>query len=259
MTLISLADACRLLASDPKTVHRWLAAAHVPLQPHPSDARSKVLPVEQLRQVALAHRRMLPELSEALPASVAALQPPEPPPLSPDLLDGLKTLAALSAQVVVLQQRLAELTAVLSCVAVAASSSPEEPTAVPGASTSAPSRRRAASSSPKQRRETATVLPLVEYGTTGGYVVISPKRGLLTLEPDTPQWFAWLATQSSFRFVGREGRLTAHRESQRLPRAVWRAHRQIRNHTYNHRLGPTEFLTISALEQAAAALQAHLT
>jgi hypothetical protein len=35
---------------------------------------------------------------------------------------------------------------------------------------------------------------------------------------------------------GREGQLTAHRESQRLPRAVWRAHRKIRNQTYNQRL-----------------------
>jgi len=38
----------------------------------------------------------------------------------------------------------------------------------------------------------------------------------------------------------------------------WRAHRNIRNHTYNLRLGATEDLTIAALEQAAAALHAHL-
>jgi hypothetical protein len=58
--------------------------------------------------------------------------------------------------------------------------------------------------------------------------------------------------------VGKQGRLTAHREVERLPRAAWRAHRQIRNHTYNLRLGSTECLTMAALEQAAAALQAHL-
>jgi hypothetical protein len=259
MTLISLAQACRLLALDPKTLRGWLAQAHVPLQPHPTDARSKVVTAEHLRQVAAAHRRTLPELPEALPASVAASQPP---PLSADLLEGLATLAALSAQVVVVQQRLAELTQMLSCVAVAPSPSPEEPTEVRGASTSAPAAPRprpAASSSAKQLPKPAHILPLVEYGTDGGYVVICPKHGLLTLEPDSPQWFAWLATQSSFRFVGRSGRLTAHREVQRLPKAAWRAHRQIRNHTYNVRLGSTESLTIAALEQAAAALQAHLT
>ncbi len=89
-------------------------------------------------------------------------------------------------------------------------------------------------------------------------MVICPEHGLLTLEPDTPEWFAPLATLSSFRFVGTSGRLTAHREVQHLPRAAWRAHRQIRNHTYNVRLGSTECLTIAALEQAAATLQAHL-
>jgi hypothetical protein len=89
-------------------------------------------------------------------------------------------------------------------------------------------------------------------------VVICPKHGLLPLEPESPAWFAWLATLSSFRFVGKQGRLTAHREVERVPRGAWRAHRNIRNHTYNLRLGSTQSLTIAALEQAAAALQAHL-
>jgi hypothetical protein len=88
--------------------------------------------------------------------------------------------------------------------------------------------------------------------------VICPKHGLLPFEPDAPAWFAWLATQSSFRFVGRLGWLTAHRESQRVPGVAWRAHRKIRNHTYNQRLGQTECLTITVLEQTAAALHAHL-
>jgi len=89
-------------------------------------------------------------------------------------------------------------------------------------------------------------------------VVICPKQGLLTLEPESPEWFAWLATLSSFRFVGNQGRLTAHRELERVPRGAWRAHRNIRNHTYNLRLGSTQSLTIAALEQAAATLHAHL-
>jgi len=96
------------------------------------------------------------------------------------------------------------------------------------------------------------------YAREGHYVVICPKQGLLTLEPESPEWFAWLATLSSFRFVGNQGRLTAHRELERVPRGAWRAHRNIRNHTYNLRLGSTQSLTIAALEQAAADLQAHL-
>ena len=103
------------------------------------------------------------------------------------------------------------------------------------------------------------MLPLIEYGSQGTYVVICPKRGLLPLEPDTPEWFAKLSTLSSFRFVGKLGRFTAHREVERLPRAAWRAHRSMRSHTYNVRLGSTESLTIATLEQAAATLHAHLT
>src|SRR5260221_7109507 len=101
------------------------------------------------------------------------------------------------------------------------------------------------------------VLPRVEYGAEGRYVVICPKQGLLPLEPDTPQWFAWLATQSSFRFVGKAGHFTAHHEW-RVPRGAWRAHRHIRNHGYSLRLAPTRELTIAVLEQVAATLQAHL-
>ena len=80
----------------------------------------------------------------------------------------------------------------------------------------------------------------------------------LDILPESPAWFAWLSTLSSFRFVGKLGRFTAHREVERLPRAAWRAHRSIRSHTYNLRLGSTEVLTIATLEQAAATLHAHL-
>jgi len=88
-------------------------------------------------------------------------------------------------------------------------------------------------------------------------VVICPKQGLLPFEPDTQEWFAWLGTQSSFRFVGKAGHLTAHHEW-RVKRGAWRAHRQIRNHSYTLRLAPTQDLTVAMLEQAAEALQAHL-
>ncbi len=89
-------------------------------------------------------------------------------------------------------------------------------------------------------------------------MVICPKQGRLSFEPDSPQWFTWLESRSSFRFVGKAGHFTAHREVSRLPNAVWRAHRKLRNHTYNQRLAHTPDLTSRVLEQAAATLQAHL-
>lgn len=261
MTIISLADCCRLLASDPKTLRGWLALAHFPLRPHPSDARIKGIAAEQLRQIATAHRRTLADFPAAAPPLVPASEPQEPPLLSRDLIDMLQTIPELATQIVLLQQRLADLTQLLHLGV--ASVSQAEPAAGVGVSTpapvsTAPRPLHASASSAKQRGTPAPVLPLVEYATHGGYVVICPEHGLLSFEPDTPPWFAWLATHSSFRFVGRHGRFTAHRELHRLPRAAWRAHRQIRNRTYNVRLGSTDSLTIAVLEQGAADLQTHL-
>src|SRR5438270_885357 len=54
------------------------------------------------------------------------------------------------------------------------------------------------------------VIPRVEYDQEGHYVVICPKKGLLPICPDTEEWFAWVAEQNSFRFVGKGGHFTAH-------------------------------------------------
>lgn len=260
MTILSLADGCRLLAIDPKTLRRWLAQAQLTPQPHPTDARLKGLTRDHLLLLARAHHRSLPALPEEPPAP-APTRPAEEPPLPPELLDLLWTLTQLPAQVAALQQQLTGLTQLLhppppvtACPAANGTAGGVEP---PPAKASA-KLRPAASSRKKRPGPPAHVLPLVEYGTAGHYVVICPKHGLLPLEPESPAWFAWLATLSSFRFVGKQGRLTAHREVARVPRGAWRAHRNLRNHTYNLRLGSTQSLTIAALEQAAAALQAHL-
>ena len=261
MTLLSLTDCCHLLAIDPKTLRRWLAQAQLPLQPHPTDARLKGLTGEHLLLLAGAHHRSLPALPAELPAPAPIGPVPESPPLPGELLALLRTLSGLPAQIAALQQQLAELTQRLDQPPPVTADSAHHgagglshPTPTKAAVRSRP----AASLRKKRPAPPAHVLPLVEYGAPEHYVVICPKHGLLSLQPDTPAWFAWLATLSSFRFVGKLGRLTAHREVERLPRAAWRAHRQIRNHTYNVRLGATEGLTTAALEQAAATLQAHL-
>jgi hypothetical protein len=106
------------------------------------------------------------------------------------------------------------------------------------------------------RRKHPHVLPLVEYGTQGKYVVISPEHGRLSFEPDSPEWFAWLSTLPSFRFVGQHGRFTAFRGYQCSPSTPWWAHRQIRNHSHKRRLGLTASVTIASLELAATSLQA---
>jgi len=264
MTLIALTDCCRLLAIDGKTLRRWLAQAQLPVQAHPSDARCKGLAREHLLLLASTHHRRLAGLPEEWPAPAPTAPLPTSPELPAELIMVLQTLSALPAQIAALQQQVADLTALV-----------QPPPPRPAVTIPHPQRRAARASAPtstkasarslpatssraKQPGPSVQVLPLIEYGIQDSYVVICPSHGLLALEPESPAWFAWLATISSFRFVGQHGRFTAHREVERLPRAAWRAHRSMRSHTYNLRLGSTESLTIATLEQAAATLHAHL-
>jgi transposase-like protein len=265
MTLMSLADCCRRLAIDPKTFRRWLKQAQLELSPHPTDGRSKVLSSQHLEQLADAHRRTLLG-REAQPSEPATSRPEatranaaEAVVPSSELLSTLLTqLTAVQEQLELLGHQLelllqpqvadpAHTPALGDCVPLAIQ---------PEVRPSAPDKQEPVQETPP--RPPARVLPLVEYGRDGHYVVICPKQGRLSFEPDSPAWFAWLESRSSFRFVGKEGRFTAHREADRLPNAVWRAHRKIRNHLYNQRLAHTPALTSSVLEQAAASLQAHL-
>jgi len=256
MTCVSLADSCRQLAIDPKTLRRWLAQAPFTLQSHAHDARRTGLTEEQLRWLAQAHHRSLAALPQEPPQPAPSA---EPLALPDDLLEVFVALRALPAQLAALQAQLADLTHQFSHLAEPASTTRSRAAVTSKATNSRRrSRGRAERRSQPQRPSSAQVVALVEYAGEGHYVVISPKGGLLPFEPDTPAWFAWLTTCSSFRFVGTLGRLTAHRELHTVSRAVWRAHRNIRNHTYNVHLGKTEDLTIATLEQAAATLHAHL-
>ena len=49
---------------------------------------------------------------------------------------------------------------------------------------------------------------LIEYSAPGIYVIISSHEGEVHLQPDSRAWFDWLATLSSFRFIGPVGRGT---------------------------------------------------
>jgi transposase-like protein len=257
MTILSLADSCRQLSIDPKTLRRWLAQAPFTLQPHPHETRRKGLTEEQLRWLAQAHHRSLATLPQEPPLPAPAPSA-EARSLPGDLRELLQALRALPAQLAALQEQLADLNHQLSHLPGPASTTRSQSGATIRAAGRRQSRGQACCNGQQRRPSSAQVLALVEYAGEGHYVVISPRGGLLPFEPDTPAWFAWLTTCSSFRFVGKLGRLTAHRELHNVSRAVWRAHRSIRNHTYNVHLGKTESLTIAALEQAAAALHAHL-
>jgi hypothetical protein len=257
MIFFSVTDACSRLGIDAKTLRRWLLEAHLPLHDHPDDGRKKGVSSEHLHLLSTLHQRSLIPL------------PDEPQEQAPAVLSTLpacwlllpETIGALQAQILALQQQVADLTAQLQVLPVSSGRS-QAPSRLAKVSKPAPepaSRASSVASSPRKTpRKLTHVIPVVAYGKEGRYVVICPKQGVLSFEPDTPEWFTWVAQQTSFRFVGKEGYFSAHHEW-RVPKGAWRAYRKIRNRNYIQRLAPSPNLTIAVLEQAATALQAHLT
>ena len=85
------------------------------------------------------------------------------------------------------------------------------------------------------------------------------QRGVLALVPDAPAWFDWLASLTSFRFIGPAGRFSACRAREKgQDTRRWAARRVFHGHDFWHYLGVTDRLTLAALEEAAAAPQARV-
>ena len=290
MTMVSLTDCCRLLAIDPKTLHRWMSLSHLFAQPHPLDARLKCVTREQVQQLAVTHRRSLPESSEqhfqpetsapSTPSDVirASVLSSVVSDVSVHITALTQQLGSLQAHVATLHHQLALLTeqwqkeqqwrtsVTKTFMGKSQESSLDksqesslgksQESSLDKAQESSLDKEPALPSPSIDRRKHPHVLPLVEYGAQGKYVMISPEQGLLSFEPDSPQWFAWLSTLPSFRFVGQQGRFTAFRGYQCSESTPWWAHRQIRNHSHKRRLGTTASVTIASLELAASSLQA---
>ena len=282
MTLLPFADCCVWLGVDPKTLRLWLKAANLSCCAHPADARLKCLTPSHLQHLAELHGRCLPhplpgtvsELasysSVPLPSSQAACAPgPEALMPSPDA-DLRHQFTLLHAQVSALSEHVTELALALlrerdarweerttqlktplpSSIAQLASPPQADAAALaarpPGAVPSEVGAERAPAPS--------RALPLIEYWAEGTYGIIAPTEGVLALVPDSPAWFAWLATLSSFRFLGQQGRLSASRTK---GRTSWMAYRRINGQNYAYGLGQTVHLTIARLEHMAATLQSH--
>ncbi len=238
MSFVSLTDACRQLGIDAKTLRRWLGQAQLPLLNHPSDGRKQGLSQMHLQELAKLHHRALPSPSP-LPSPSAAALPA-------DLLTLPEQVAHLQSQLSALHEQVAALRQLLVCQAqppVQASATVPSPSPIRPASTPA--------------RKPTHVLPRLEFAGEDRYVVISPTEGVVPLQADSPAWFAWLSRQSAFRFVGKRGHFSARYDAERGSRA-WRAHRKLRNHTGNLRLGRTNEVTVAVLEHAAAQFQAQL-
>jgi hypothetical protein len=293
MTLLPVADGARLLGIHPKTLHHWLKEAHVPLAAHPTDARIKCVTEEHLQQVASLHGRplqasgLLDAASPPLvPSQVQALSVPEnerePASTACSLpishlheADQSQRLAYLETKVVTLQEQMAQLT--LALLQERERSVEHRFTALESLIPPFMGRQMPNLPVPEPRQDPACVAlqpqalhpaeqlarsrmpPLIEYSAPGIYVIISSQEGEVHLEPDSRAWFDWLATLSSFRFVGPAGRFTAHRGYNHGHQTrFWSASRCVRRHIYKHYLGVTESLTLARLEHIAARLQSDV-
>jgi hypothetical protein len=290
MTPIAQMDCCTMLGVDPKTLRNWLRHASMQFVAHPTDARLKCLTMEQVQQLATLHARPLqmpPVCStlsdEAIPLAwsagqTAATQANEASPVSvasslSEEAELRKAVCGLEAKVLTLQeqltqlafellrerseryeQRLSALEALLP-QHTGSSSSVQELVPI----TSAQSHSPLAPQRPLQPAELlarSRILPRIEYGAQDLYVLICPREGMLSFPIDSPEWFDWLASLTSFRFLGKEGRFTAYREGQTR---MWKAYRTFHGRPHRRYLGITDRLTLARLEHVAASLQSELT
>jgi DNA-binding transcriptional MerR regulator len=284
MAMFPVATGARLLGIHPKTLHHWLKAAKFPLAAHPTDARLKCVAEDHLLELARQHGRPLPEVAEALgsPEEPARSLPAEvdlastaavwPTPSSSEA--GLiQHLISLETRIVTLQEQFAQLALTLleereqgyeqrirALEALLHSSlegTQQQADDLAASQGVLLSRRQCLH--PADQRARSRVTALVEYSSQGCYVLVCPHQGEQAFAPDSPQWFEWLATLPSFRFIGQAGRFSAYREYRgRGQTRCWTAFRYFHHHTHKHYMGVTDHLTIDCLEQTAALLQAQL-
>lgn len=269
MTSLSLAECCRLLTIDPKTLRQWLAQAQMVLHTDPANAKIKCLDVEQVETLARLHGRVLkPE------ASTSAVSPESSQAQSQMALSGLSDadlrarLAQMEAHIATLQTQLTDLTLQLlrereqrteqrlRTLEAQLRLTSDEPLA--GSALCVPEQQAMPPFACHPTEKRTPLIPLIEYGARGRYVLISPEEGELSIMPDTPEWFAWLASLASFRFAGQAGRFSARRGYNRGPNRSWYAQRRIHQKNYSKYIGVSEHLTTERLEQIAASFQLHM-
>jgi hypothetical protein len=260
-----------MLDIDPKTLRQWLAQAQMSLHQSPTDARIKCLTSEQLNLLASLHGRVLQLPSSGLtslevgPKSEKQIRR-EPLIRSTDgdlqerLVQMEIQVATLQAQVAslalqLLQERASRTEQRLSALETQLAL-PGELALVPLTVGSVPDFSGAPKVHPTEKR--ARLIPLIERTAKGNYVLISPEEGELHITPDTAEWFAWLASLSSFRFVGKCGRFSARRGYNRRPNRSWYAKLRIHQKNYSKYIGVSEHVTIDCLEQVAAQFQPYV-
>jgi len=289
MAILPVTTCAQMLGIHPKTFHRWLTQADFPFAAHPTDARIKCVAEEHFLEVARQHERPLQPSAPSLVFSGAALpvSSQEQVSLTPEnqaasfQADLIQKLSCLETKVATLQEQLAHLALALLqereiSVERRLSTLEATTTGLLGQLGFSPSLAESPSPGTEpgrgsvmhvprllnlaEHRARSRMPPLIEYSAQGEYVIVSSQDGELHLAPDSTEWFDWLATLSSFRFIGKQGsRFTAYRESDhRGPTRGWTAHRSVHRRRCKHYLGVTDRLSITSLEQGATLIQAQI-
>jgi hypothetical protein len=286
MAFIPLIDCYELLDIDPKTLRLSLKRAHLEACPHPTDARIKCLTTEQVELLAAMHARPLrpirqspadgPSATARLPACSSLERASGEQEAAPVLEEGelFQKLSLLERRVTQLSDQVIELATLLlnerertlehrlTALENSLKKGEGQPLPICSRPEGEPLRQRQSPElHPAEARKRSSLLPLLEYSADAGLsLIVTSQRGEMRLEPDTDAWFSFLASISSFRFVGKSGRFSACRNSEhgRQTRG-WIAHRHIHGRDYRHYLGVTDRLTLDSLEQTAAHFQAYLT
>ncbi len=265
MSSLSIIDCCHMLDIDPKTLRQWLAQAPISLHAHPTDARVKCLTSEQVTTLASLHGRVLqPPLSRLALLGVSP-KPDEAESRGPLTgstdVDLREKLAQMETQVATLQAQIAYLA--LQLLQEREQHTEQRRLPLETQLTSAGEYALAPLTLPSEQglpvvpeahptEKRARLIPLIEYGARGRYVLICPKEGELHITPHSPEWFVWLASLSSFRFVGQSGRFSARRGYNRRPNRCWYAQRHIHQKSYSKYIGVSENVTTDRLEEIAA-------
>ena len=113
---------------------------------------------------------------------------------------------------------------------------------------------------PEPPRTRSRALPLIQVRPDGSVVVISPTEGVLPLVPDSPEWFAWLASQTAFSFEDQHSYFSATRKFRHGQRIQsWNVHRSLHGRSCTLYLGLTPALTLAHLHEMTATVQTRLT
>jgi hypothetical protein len=100
---------------------------------------------------------------------------------------------------------------------------------------------------------------MIAFTADGCYQVVDPNKGILALPPDSPQWFAWLASTNTLTFQGRHGSFTATRRLRQGKRLQsWNVYRCLHGRSCTLYAGTTMTLTTPRLEGLAQQLLTRL-